>query len=73
MQYHKNGLVIRMKNRCKKGLRVEKGEIPKTDQFGREHGFGLQTIQETAKSLGGDMFCYTENGFFVLDIMVRGR
>ncbi len=72
MQYHKNWLVIRMKNRCQKGLRVEKGEIPKTDQFGREHGFGLQTIQEAAKSLGGDMFCYTENGFFVLDIMVRG-
>lgn len=72
MQYHKKWLVIRIKNRCQNGLQVQKGEIPKTDQAGKEHGFGLQTIREAAERLDGEMFCYTEKGFFVLDILVRG-
>lgn len=70
MKYHRNHLVIRIKNRCQAGLRVEKGKIPATDKSEPGHGFGLSTIQAAAGRLGGDMMCYTEEGYFVLDVMV---
>lgn len=71
MKYSKDYLILRIRNHCRKELYVEKGEIPVTDKEGKEHGFGLQTIQEAAKRLSGEMFCYTEHGNFVLDVMVR--
>lgn len=71
MKYSKDYLIIRIRNRCGKDLHVEKGELPATDKKGREHGFGLPTVREGATKLGGDMLCYTENGDFVLDVMVR--
>ncbi len=71
MKYSKDYLIIRIRNRCSKDLHVEKGKLPATDKKGKEHGFGLPTVQEGAKKLGGDMLCYTENGDFVLDVMVR--
>ena len=49
---------------------VERGTIPATDKEGRGHGIGLATVQEAAERLDGEMFCYTENGYFVLDVMV---
>ena len=70
MRYHRTYLLIRIKNRCRDDLYVEKGSMPATDKEGHEHGFGLATIEEAAKQLDGDMFCYTENGNFVLDVMV---
>ncbi len=70
MKYSRDYLVIRIKNRCRDGLYVEKGEIPATDKEGYGHGFGLATVQEAAGKLEGEMFCYTENGNFVLDVMV---
>lgn len=70
MKYSRDYLVIRMKNRCRDGLYVEKGEIPATDKEGYDHGFGLATVQEAARKLEGEMLCYTENGNFVLDVMV---
>lgn len=69
MRYHKNHLIIRIKNSCRQDLVVEKGKLPGTDKEGYDHGFGLRTIEEAAKRLGGDMLCYTENGNFVLDVM----
>lgn len=71
MKYSKDYLVIRVRNRCRQDMHVEKGKLPATDKKGREHGFGLPTVQESAQKLGGDMLCYTENGDFVLDVMVR--
>lgn len=71
MKYSRDYLVIRVRNLCRKGLRVEKGILPSTDKKEAGHGFGLITIQEAAGRLGGDMLCYTENGNFVLDVMVR--
>lgn len=70
MRYHKAYLLIRIKNRCRDDLYVENGSIPTTDKEGHDHGFGLATIEEAAKQLDGYMFCYTENGNFVLDVMV---
>lgn len=70
MRYHRAYLLIRIKNRCRDDLYVEKGSIPATDKEGYDHGFGLDTIEETARQFGGDIFCYTEDGSFVLDVMV---
>jgi len=70
MKYNRDYLLIRIKNRCRDGLYVEKGTIPATDKKGHEHGFGLAAVQEAAQSLDGGMFCYTENGNFILDVMV---
>lgn len=70
MRYHSGYLLIRIKNRCRDDLYVERGTIVPTDKKERGHGFGLPTIQETAQRLEGDMFCYTENGYFILDVML---
>lgn len=73
MKYSRNYLLIRIRNRCRDDLHVEKGSIPATDKEGHGHGFGLPTVQEAAEKLGGEMFCYTENGNFILDVMVSCR
>lgn len=70
MRYHKAYLLIRIKNRCRDNLHVEKGSIPVTDKKGHDHGFGLSTVQEAAERLDGEMFCYTEDGNFILDVMI---
>lgn len=70
MKYSRDYLIIRIRNRCREDLHVDKGTIPKTDKEGQDHGFGLITIQEAAERQNGEMFCYTENGTFVLDVMV---
>ncbi len=70
VKYNRNYLLIRIRNRCRDDLFVEKGSIPATDKEGHDHGFGLSTVQEAAKRLDGEMFCYTENGNFILDVMV---
>ncbi len=73
MKYARNHLTIRIKNRCRDDLYVEKGTLPGTDKEGYDHGFGLATVREAAKRLDGDMLCYTEEGSFVLDVMVSCR
>lgn len=70
MKYNREYLLIRIKNTCKDGLYVEKGTIPATDKTGGGHGYGLATVQEAAGRLSGDMLCYTEDGMFILDVMV---
>lgn len=71
MKYNKDYLLIRIKNRCRAELSVEKETIPCSDKQGVDHGFGLVTIKEAAERLGGDMLCYTDQERFVLDVMVR--
>lgn len=71
MKYSHDYLVIRIKNRCRRDLYVEKGTLPPSSKGGSEHGFGLRTVKESAERLGGDMLCYTEDYNFVLDVMVR--
>ena len=64
-------LLLRVKNRCAPGLKVSRGERPATSKEGPEHGHGLATIWDMAKRLGGSAACYTENGFFVLEVAVK--
>lgn len=71
MKYSMDYLILRIKNRCREDLLVEKGILPKTDKEGSGHGFGLRTIQEAATRLNGEAWCYAKNGTFVLDVMVR--
>ena len=71
MWYHKDYLLIRIKNRCRDDLYVERGMAVPTGKAERGHGFGLSSIQEAAERLDGNMVCYTENGYFMLDVMVR--
>lgn len=70
MKYNREYLLIRIKNTCRDDLYVEKGTIPSTDKEGGGHGYGLATVQEAAGRLLGDMFCYTKDGMFILDVMV---
>lgn len=70
MKYNGNYLLIRIRNRCREDLHVEKGSMPVTSKSGHDHGFGLVTIKEAAERLDGGMLCYTENGNFILDVMV---
>ncbi len=71
MQYKKDYLILRLRNRCRPGLTVKKGTLPTTAKKEKGHGYGLLSIRETAEALGGDMVCYTEQNDFVLDVMVR--
>ena len=71
MWYHKDYLLIRIKNRCQDNLHVERGEAVVTTKTEKGHGFGFLSIREAAERLGGDMVCYTENGCFMLDVMVK--
>ncbi len=71
MKYSKDYLLIRIKNKCRRDLSIERGTVPGSSKEEAGHGFGLTTIREAAAALDGDMFAYTENGSFVLDVMVR--
>ncbi|MCM1119117.1 MAG: GHKL domain-containing protein [bacterium] len=70
MKYSRDYLIIRIKNHCREDLHVIKGTLPDTEKKEHGHGLGLITVQEAAQRLGGEMFCYTENGHFVMDVMV---
>jgi len=73
MKYSRGYLLIRMKNRCRPDLYIEKGTVPKSSKKEPGHGFGLATIQEAAAALDGDMSVYTDNGNFVLDVMAKTK
>ncbi len=73
MQYNREHLLIRIRNRCRKGRYVEQGKLPETDKEGQGHGYGLRSMQEDVERLSGDMACYTEKGYFVLDVMIPCR
>lgn len=73
MRYRREYLLIRIRNRCPDGLYVAwGGEVP-TSKTEPGHGFGLPAIQEAAGRLDGEMFCYTEGGYFILDVIVSRR
>lgn len=73
MRYNRNYLLIQIRNKCRDDLYVEQGEIPATDKEGKDHGFGLPTVKETAERLDGESFCYTKDGYFILNVMVPCR
>lgn len=71
MKYSRDYLLIRIKNKCRRDLSVERDSLPKSGKKEPGHGFGLTSIQEAASALDGEMFAYTDSGNFVLDAMVR--
>lgn len=73
MRYYRGYLLIRIKNCCPNDLHVERGMTVPTSKTEKGHGFGLPAIQEAAGRLDGDMVCYTESGYFVLDVMVATK
>lgn len=73
MRYNRNYLLIQIRNKCRDDLYVEQGEIPATDKEGKDHGFGLPTVKEAAERLDGESFCYTKDGYFILNVMVPCR
>lgn len=73
MQYNREHLLIRIRNRCQEGRYVDQRKLPETDKEGQGHGYGLHSIKEDVERLSGDMVCYTENGCFVLDVMIPCR
>lgn len=73
MKYHRDYLLIRIKNRCAEDLHVVRGTAVPTSKTEQGHGFGLPAIREAAQELNGDMVCYTENGYFVLDVMAERK
>lgn len=73
MQYNREHLLIRIRNRCQKGRYVKQGKLPETDKEGQGHGYGLPSIKEDVERLSGDMACYTEKEYFVLDVMIPCR
>lgn len=73
MRYRREYLLIRIRNRCPDELHVAWGGTVPTSKTEPGHGFGLPAIQEAAGRLDGEMFCYTEDGYFVLDVMVSRR
>lgn len=70
IRYRQEYLLIRIKNRCREGLYVAWGGAVPTSKTEPGHGFGLPAIQEAAGRLDGEMFCYTDDGYFILDVMV---
>lgn len=73
MRYNRDYLLIQIRNKCRDDLYVEQGEIPATDKAGQGHGFGLATIREAEERLGGESFCYTKDGCFILNVMIPCR
>ncbi len=73
MKYSRDYLIIRIRNKCRRDLSVEKGILPGSSKKEAGHGFGLVTIQEAAAALGGEMFAYTDSGDFVLDVLVKTK
>ncbi len=73
MKYSRDYLIIRIKNKCRNDLTIEKGFVPGSSKRETGHGFGLFTIQEAAKRLEGEMLVYTDNGNFVLDVLVKTK
>ncbi len=64
-------LLIRMKNRCRRDMSIERGAVPENGKKEPGRGLGIAAIQEEAAALGGGVSAYTSSGSYVLDVMVR--
>ena len=75
MKYNRNYLLIRVRNRCRNDLRMERWGDRECPWDQEENGgeFGLAMVKEMVGQLGGDMFYYIENGDFVLDVMISSQ
>ncbi len=60
----KEHLLIHMKNEYEKEIVFDSETgLPKS-QKGKNHGFGMQSVQAFSDKIGGNLGCYCENGLF---------
>jgi hypothetical protein len=65
-----NFIIIRFENYTENRITLEDG-LPVTTKGGRDyHGFGLKSIRHTAEKYGGSMTLNTEEGWFILRILL---
>ncbi len=64
-------LLIRILNSCDNSLVIMQGHIPQTTKQEPGHGYGMQTIFQTAEKLNGSAVCSAENGIFTLDVCLK--
>ncbi len=65
-----NYALIRIKNRCDPDLKLSQ-PLPLSRKKDSGHGFGLITIQDIAQRQGGSISWSIENGWFILDVMLK--
>ena len=66
----KQFLLLQVENYCPEDLEYQ-GGLPVTTKKDRaNHGFGLKSIQQTAKKYGGTTTVGTEDGWFVLKVLI---
>lgn len=66
----KGFISIRLENRCKETMHIEKG-LPSTTKAEKGlHGYGLKSIQATVAKYGGSVTVHAENGWFELRILI---
>ena len=66
-----NYALIRIKNRCGQKLQLTPHQLPPSCKKDSGHGLGLTTIQDIAQRQGGNIHCSVENGWFILDVMLK--
>lgn len=71
---NRNYLYISCENPLYEPIRMKKGSILSTKSGDREkHGIGIESIRRTVKKYNGEMDISTENGRFVISLMVLNR
>lgn len=64
-------ILIRLKNRCDPKLLIQKGDPIFSTKKKPGHGLGLEIIYNAAKRLDGSVSCYTENSWFIMEVMLK--
>lgn len=60
----KKYLLIHMKNEYEKEIIFDSDTGLPVSQKGKDHGFGMQSVQTFSDKIGGNLGCYCEDGMF---------
>ena len=72
MGIKKQSLVLVIKNPYEGYLKQDKsGKLISTKNDFRRHGYGISSIQKVADKYGGDVIIETQDGKFVLTVMMN--
>lgn len=72
MGIKKQSLVLVIKNPYEGSLKQDKsGKLISTKNDFRRHGYGISSIQKVADKYGGDVIIETQDGKFVLTVMMN--
>lgn len=67
----KNYLLIHMKNEYEKEVLFDPETGLPVSLRGKDHGFGMQSVQAFADKIGGDLCCYCEDGMFQIVLYAK--